>query len=573
MSGRSRPRRPNWSVTFIEDLQIKAAEHPDAVEAMMATTVGEGSGRAARLTLNTQGLARRPRGLDLQPQEDVLVVPGSSPLVPPKVYVSHDRFAGFPHVLGGDRAFELCIYLDPGREWDPDLLSIGFLHRLYGWLDDAAAARFDPETALFHPVGGRAHTTITGPTIVVREELRFTKRIGLTHLSRRNDRRYDLTPEPSDDLAETVITIRLDRPLVHGPGTNVGSLAARVRADGGPDLLQVLPVRLQRLVGTDAAWCHVVLAVPRPRHGTYYLMVGRFPLSVNHSEYVLANQTLEWCTMSDERASVATRRDHHRPINALHGKHLAVVGCGGLGSWIAEFAARAGVASLELSDYGQVSGGLLVRQNYLDADIGHSKADALARRVDAVAPAIDITVNNSGAPSQHTLELLGRDDGIVIDATVNRAMGRMLESLRQPGERQGLHAQVLTDIATASLGLIAVDSGEDDLRVSRLDALSGDAVRRGSELEHYRVFWDDSETDELIANPGCSYPTFHGSAADIAAVAAETMNLISLHVTSRRAGVHLIALPHTGVHPSHVFLSTSDLTQSSAGGSDAAGRT
>ncbi|MFF3527180.1 ThiF family adenylyltransferase [Streptomyces rubiginosohelvolus] len=58
---------------------------------------------------------------------------------------------------------------------------------------------------------------------------------------------------------------------------------------------------------------------------------------------------------------------------------MHVWGCGGLGSWIPEFVVRAGTSQATVSDPGTVSCGLLVRQNYVEADVGSSKAQAMAR--------------------------------------------------------------------------------------------------------------------------------------------------------------------------------------------------
>lgn len=105
---------------------------------------------------------------------------------------------------------------------------------------------------------------------------------------------------------------------------------------------------------------------------------------------------------------------------------VAVLGCGGLGSWLAEFVARALPASIALYDYAAVTGGLLVRQNYTDADISHSKAEALKSRTLAISPGMDVAVNVSGGLDEHLLDLLRSEGGVVIDLTVNRAVAQVL---------------------------------------------------------------------------------------------------------------------------------------------------
>ena len=55
---------------------------------------------------------------------------------------------------------------------------------------------------------------------------------------------------------------------------------------------------------------------------------------------------------------------------------------------IAEHLARAGVAELTLYDRARVTPGIMVRQNFSAADINEPKTDALARRVQSIAPGV-----------------------------------------------------------------------------------------------------------------------------------------------------------------------------------------
>ena len=79
-----------------------------------------------------------------------------------------------------------------------------------------------------------------------------------------------------------------------------------------------------------------------------------------------------------------------------------------------------------------------------------------------------------------------------------------------------------------------------------------------SGLELYHQFWKETvEGDELIPTRGCSVPTFHGSAADLAAVAATLVNMIGLHLQQAKrpiSGTHLVALPHSPGGPRHQFI-------------------
>jgi tRNA A37 threonylcarbamoyladenosine dehydratase len=85
--------------------------------------------------------------------------------------------------------------------------------------------------------------------------------------------------------------------------------------------------------------------------------------------------------VSDEREEVTKRRDIGRPVIAYRCKNVLIWGVGGLGSWNAEYITRAGAKKVTVCDNGIVTGGLLVRQNYAELDIGASKADRLAERL------------------------------------------------------------------------------------------------------------------------------------------------------------------------------------------------
>ncbi len=157
--------------------------------------VGERRGYAAlTIEIDTTDFARRPGGLQAQPRERVTVLIASNyPTMPPLVAVDHRRWAGFPHVLQGTR---LCIYLDPGTEWDPTRGMQGFLLRLWEWFEEAIGGEFDATTALYHPVGGVLHRTVGAPTVVSALSMPgdlsddgFVRRIGLRP---RTDHRVDI---------------------------------------------------------------------------------------------------------------------------------------------------------------------------------------------------------------------------------------------------------------------------------------------------------------------------------------------------------------------------------------------
>ncbi|MBN7551857.1 ThiF family adenylyltransferase, partial [Mycobacteroides abscessus subsp. abscessus] len=251
---------------------------------------------------------------------------------------------------------------------------------------------------------------------------------------------------------------------------------------------------------------------------------------------------------------VTTRRDDGRPVNGFQRKTVHIWGCGGLGSWIAEFIARAGASEITVCDPGIVTGGLLVRQNYVEDDIGRSKAEALAGRLRAIRDDLTVTVAEGHLPEDHT-SCLAAD--LIIDATVNNGITSCLDALATAPTRKALIAQVATDARSGTLGLAVLCAASATATVSSIDQDAGRTIQGDSGLELYHTLWQEPSDDELIPTRGCSVPTFHGSAADLVAVAATLVNLIGSHLQqpdSAVSGTHLIALPHAASGPRHHFL-------------------
>ena len=83
-------------------------------------------------------------------------------------------------------------------------------------------------------------------------------------------------------------------------------------------------------------------------------------------------------------------------VGALSGRRVLVAGAGSVGSRIAEDLIRSGVGAFTVIDPDRVDAPNLARTVYSAADIGMPKPDALARRLQAIDPAV--VVDRHGAP-------------------------------------------------------------------------------------------------------------------------------------------------------------------------------
>jgi hypothetical protein len=107
--------------------------------------------------------------------------------------------------------------------------------------------------------------------------------------------------------------------------------------------------------------------------------------------------------------------------------HLCIIGGGGIGSAVGPFAAKAGVASVDLYDPDTFAPVNLQVQHVNERDLGRNKAEVVAEYMHALNPTIDIRVKKRRFSRGNRL------DGIVIAAVHSIETRRMIfdEVLRQ----------------------------------------------------------------------------------------------------------------------------------------------
>jgi tRNA A37 threonylcarbamoyladenosine dehydratase len=104
-------------------------------------------------------------------------------------------------------------------------------------------------------------------------------------------------------------------------------------------------------------------------------------------------------------------------VARLAKKHVAVVGLGGVGSWAAEALARSGIGNISLIDADDVCVSNTNRQSHaLEGAYGRMKVDAVAERLRAINPNIQIEPLAQFVTTKNIEELLGGPFDAVIDA-------------------------------------------------------------------------------------------------------------------------------------------------------------
>jgi integrative and conjugative element protein (TIGR02256 family) len=509
-----------------------------------------------------------------------VAIPADFPYQLPGVWTQHTRFAGMPHVQWKRW---LCLYQAPATEWNVNDGMFGYIDRLNIWLDHAAAGELNPSGEALHPPVAYPSS---GPRRVV-----IPKRnappvgtdswIGFAELANVSDTRADIVgwvplgeldgrpPVAPAFLISEVMPYEFPRKMgdlfleLEQRGVTVNLLVAVLRCavllnrETDP-LFVVLGTPMRGIAGSTekkfhlAAWYVDSVLV----HGLR-LSLNRFnpdPRLQQLGEEVeqivldwLRATDVGWCRVCEDRPEIVVARDRNSEMAWFKGKSISVWGCGALGSHVAEFLARAGARKLVLHDSGVVTPGILTRQLFFDSDIGKAKVGALAERIRAVRPDIEIEEH----PEDLLTGSLSSDDwtnsaDMVIETTASGAVMSKTEAVRRErGANCPFVSMALGHLAhNAMLLIAAVDHSGGPLDIDR--KLRLECYHRPELREFSEEFWPQKPRSDIFQpEPGCSDPTFIGSCADVAALAATMLNLTALELKSRSAPAiaHLLAQP------------------------------
>jgi integrative and conjugative element protein (TIGR02256 family) len=237
---------------------------------------------------------------------------------------------------------------------------------------------------------------------------------------------------------------------------------------------------------------------------------------------------VHWMQVHEMRPEVTNRRDRGTAASWLYGKRVLVLGCGALGAPVAEHCVRAGVEGLTVLDAGVVTPGILVRQPYSYADIGHAKSRVLAQRLNNITrePVVKAICGNA-LPTILDADFDPTAFDLIIDATADVGVRAALEGARW--QRRDDWPPVVTMIIghQANRGLVTVSragatgAGHDVLRRVAIRARGSEAPGWGDVADDF--FPHPPRTEMFFPEPGCSAPTFVGSAAEVSALASHML--------------------------------------------------
>ena len=547
----------SWGQTLaVEQLSDIVAASDGAIEIVQVEPPSEeGGSLMIRLSMETGDYEFRDGGFRFRRREPLRVfVPSRFPNQPPTADFAHQRFKGYPHVQWG---YHLCLYQATDMEWAASDGMFGFIKRLDQWLRDAARNQLDPNDAPLHP-----------PTVYPSSDTSFAIEInppeipdrsffwiGAAKLQERNKYCFDVSEwtEPPKEFPEgerLAVALLLNQPMPMEYPDTVDKLISVLQERGIPFDFLLSILKLFSLVQKEDDPLYFILGAPMRRRMAGEPLRQHLTAWKIEAEHVKALREIvgdgvdegtldawrfilkwatdaktEWCRVYDNRPEVTFRRDQGTNASWLLGKAVALLGCGALGSHIAEYLVRAGVAKLRLVDYLTVNPGILVRQQFRHYQVGYTKQSGLAVQLKTINPNADIDHEYAnltrGWPDALPLE----DFDLVIDATASR---RVASALQNDLNELEVTPPILKCAinGNASLGIANLKMPKSRFGPSDLVRQSKLAAFATTQLSEFaRSFWPPEQQEPgFQPEPGCSEPTFVGSAADIAFFASSFFN-------------------------------------------------
>jgi len=129
----------------------------------------------------------------------------------------------------------------------------------------------------------------------------------------------------------------------------------------------------------------------------------------------------------EQRFSGLARLYGAEGLARLQRAHVAVIGLGGVGSWVVEALARSGVGALTLMDMDDVCISNVSRQLHaLDGELGKPKAEVMGRRVAAINPDCQVHVLQSFFLKSNAVKTLEAGFDAVVDAIDSPSLKALL---------------------------------------------------------------------------------------------------------------------------------------------------
>ena len=533
-------------------------------------------GMKVRISISTSSYKCLNGGIKFRPKERIeIIIPIDFPFKKPKARFVHKRYLGIPHVQWGT---DICLYLSSDVDWDPFDALYGFFDQLDQWFTAASENNLDPADAPPHPPVAynpnyKFKFIIQASTPQINNNLDYW--VGYANINRIYEGLFEvigwsnqLSEVPDGVAVAPAILFNFPFPFEYPENVNEFLDQFKLQNVSTNIFLKLLIEQFARMKDGDEIF--LLVGTPMRKDKTTletlpHITVWRIPkddlfsiidstiystLKENSEITKLLfepenNTPIEWCEVIENRTELINRRDKNTRANWFRGKQVLLLGCGALGSHIAEYIVRAGAKYLQIVDFDIVTPGIQVRQPFYHHEIGFSKSFALKHRLGQLKLAENIDFLNLNLKNGIYNSVYNNNFNLIIDATASKPVSFVFENEMKEFDFKCPIVSCSIS-ARAKFGMLVT-------RMPKFSDGQETLLREAKVIAHYKdkfnpiansIWSDNTEKDTIQPEPGCSEPTFIASAIDIAWYAASFTNALIKNVdqiTENSANVHFFS--------------------------------
>ncbi len=499
--------------------------------------------------------------LSLSQRERVVIfLDKNYPFSIPIVAVFHNRFITSAHVQWM-REFEkykavlptICLYQSPSNDWEPSEGMFGLMDRLVKWFARGAVAELDlPGDPIHAPL---AYYSQSNPIRIVLSKNAPTvgreSWIGYFKYKRIKENIYEVVDfiqdTDIDDSCGLGCAFLLPHETFFEFPNQLDHLIKLITNHGNINQSTIASnmAKVQNRIGKNFP---LFVMVGSPMRGIAGEAERKLHLAIGDiSAQAITDKTdlnsINWCKSYENREEIIIKRDNYSNITSLRDKNILLIGVGGLGGYAAESIVRSGAKKITVVDFGEVHPGLLSRQNYTHEDIGKPKVEAIRDRITKVNPNCEVTIiNNDFLTVADSIKF--EDFDFIINLSASNPINLYFEQLSKTKRFPTVAVGLISADAKVLLGTISdktyIGGQKQLLRNFHIRMLSD------RELEEVtkKIWPEPGNENNFQPEPGCSEPTFTGSATDMQFLSSFFINQISEYfgqqntTSGRLFGIH-----------------------------------
>lgn len=279
------------------------------------------------------------------------------------------------------------------------------------------------------------------------------------------------------------------------------------------DTLQSNPVRIHWIAISNLKYVQKGTVIPG------YTPTEQNWIRQDRNNFTSAQKDINWLPAENWTSDQIKTRV--LPSENLTNSKILIIGCGALGSTIAEILVRSGVTKITLMDDDRLAMGNICRHTLDMRSIGRYKSDELVSKLNLIAPDVTAKSINEDFPSlKENTNILIREHDVIIDCT---AKDNTLQSFSD-FDWQGEKAFISLSLTWKLNGLLAYCASETSFPVI-------DAIERFRTLE---VPDTDLEDISIREGLGCWNPIMPGEVENIYLAASVAVKFIKEAVNERK---------------------------------------